>query len=222
MTEPVGAKGARFVVLEGGEASGKSTQAARLGDRLGAVLTREPGGTTIGAGLRGLLLDARTTGLDDRAEALLMAADRAQHVAEVVRPALAAGRHVVSDRYVGSTLAYQGYGRGLDLALLRSLNEIASQGIIPDLTFLLDLPPAVGLTRTRERGLAAAKSKPGSQKPGDRFEQEALEFHERVRSGFLKLAQEEPQRIIVLDARLPPVEVHEQIKRIMGQRLRAN
>jgi thymidylate kinase len=105
MSSPTAPAG-RFVVFEGGEGSGKSTQAARLAHRLGAVLTREPGGTAIGAALRAVLLDARTTGLDDRAEALLMAADRAQHVAEVVRPALAAGRHVVSDRYVGSTLAY--------------------------------------------------------------------------------------------------------------------
>jgi dTMP kinase len=120
--------GACFVVFEGGEAAGKSTQAARLAGRLGAVLTREPGGTPTGAALRRLLLDPATAGLDDRAEALLMAADRAQHVAEVVRPALAAGRHVVSDRYVGSTLAYQGYGRGLALDHLRRLSAWASAG----------------------------------------------------------------------------------------------
>ncbi|HZA87181.1 MAG TPA: dTMP kinase, partial [Acidimicrobiales bacterium] len=129
---PDRAEGGRFVVLEGGEASGKSTQAARLAERLDAVLTREPGGTAIGAGLRDLLLDARTTGLADRAEALLMAADRAQHVAEVIRPALAAGRHVVSDRYVGSTLAYQGFGRGLPVDELRRLSAWAAHGVEPD------------------------------------------------------------------------------------------
>jgi len=114
---------ARFIVFEGGEASGKSTQSARLAERLDAVHTREPGGTEVGMALRELLLDARTTRLDHRAEALLMVADRAQHVAEVISPALKAGRHVVSDRYFESTLAYQGYGRGLPIAELRQLSS---------------------------------------------------------------------------------------------------
>jgi dTMP kinase len=123
---------ARFIVFEGGEASGKSTQSVLLAERLDAVHTHEPGGTDLGAALRALLLDAHTTGLSDRAEALLMAADRAQHVAEVVRPALAQGRHVVSDRYAGSTLAYQGYGRGLPVFELRRLSGWAANELWPD------------------------------------------------------------------------------------------
>jgi dTMP kinase len=166
---PVRAEGGRFVVLEGGEASGKSTQAARLAERLDAVLTREPGGTAIGAGLRDLLLDARTTGLADRAEALLMAADRAQHVAEVIRPALAAGRHVVSDRYVGSTLAYQGFGRGLPVDELRRLSAWAAHGLEPDVIVLLDMPPA--LTADRVAGRSARPPRGGRRRlprPGRR------------------------------------------------------
>lgn len=217
----------RLISFEGGDGAGKTTQLNYLERYLDSIgrsylSTREPGGTTFGKIMRRALLEVTREDLAQAAEVFLYLADRAQHVEKVIRPAMESQRLVLCDRFADSTLAYQGYGRGLDLALLRSLNEIASQGIIPDLTFLLDLPPAVGLTRTRERGLAAAKRKPGSQKPGDRFEEEALEFHERVRSGFLKLAQAEPERIIVLDASLPPLEVHEHIKSIMGQRLRAN
>jgi dTMP kinase len=164
----------RFIVFEGGEASGKSTQSARLAARLGALHTREPGGTAIGAALRDLLLDVRTTGLDARAEALLMAADRAQHVAEVVRPALAAGRHVVSDRYVGSTLAYQGYGRGLPVAGLRRISGWATGDLWPDLVVLLDVPREVAVER-RPRA-------------PDRMEAAGAEFHERVAQGYRSLA----------------------------------
>src|SRR5262245_43149381 len=138
----------RFIVFEGGEASGKSTQSARLAARLDAVHTREPGGTEVGAALRELLLDASTTGLDDRAEALLIVAYRAQHVAEVIAPALKAGRHVVSARYFGPTLAYQGYGRGLPIAELRQLSSWASVNLWPDLVVLLDVPREVAVTRT--------------------------------------------------------------------------
>jgi dTMP kinase len=148
----------RFVALEGGEGAGKSTKAARLAERLDAVLTREPGGTPTGKAIRELLLDPSTVGLDDRTEALLMAADRAQHVAEVVRPALAGGRHVVSDRYVGSSLAYQGFGRGLPVDEVRRLSAWATRGLEPDLVVLLDVPETVAATRVAAgyRALAAA------------------------------------------------------------------
>lgn len=181
-----------FIALEGGEASGKSTQAARLADALGAVLTREPGGTDVGARLRALLLDPATGDLDRRTEALLMLADRAQHVAEVIRPALAAGRHVVSDRHAGSTIAYQGGGRGLDPDELDSLSRWSTGGLQPDLVLLLDLPVAVAHAR-----LGPAR---------DRLEREGAEFHERVRSAFLARAAAD-DRWVVLDASGTPDEV---------------
>jgi dTMP kinase len=176
---------ARFIVFEGGEASGKSTQSTRLAERLGAVHTREPGGTTVGRRLRELLLDARTTGLADRAEALMMAADRAQHAAEVVRPALAAGRHVVSDRYVGSTLAYQGHGRGLDVDALRRISAWATENLWPDLVVLLDVPPAVAATR--------AAGAP------DRLEAAGADFHDRVARGYRTLAADDPEVWVTVD-----------------------
>src|SRR5439155_17054633 len=174
----------RFVALEGGEASGKSTQAARLAGRLGALLTREPGGTEVGERIRAVLLDPALAGLDARAEALLMAAARAQHVAEVIRPALAAGRDVVSDRYAGSSLAYQGFGRGLAVDEVRWLSDWATGGLWPDLTILLDVPVEVA-----RRRLGAL----------DRFEAEDDAFHERVVDGFRKLAGADPGAWVVLD-----------------------
>jgi dTMP kinase len=184
---------ARFIVFEGGEASGKSTQSARLARRLAAVHTREPGGTAIGAALRSLLLDARTTGLDDRAEALLMAADRAQHVAEVVRPALAAGRHVVCDRYIGSTLAYQGHGRGLSVVDLRRMSAWAADDLWPDLIVLLDVPRDVSRDRSPE--------------VPDRLEAAGDEFHDRVARGYRALANADPQRWVTIDGSAPPDDV---------------
>lgn len=175
----------RFIAFEGGEGSGKSTQARLLADALQAVLTREPGGTEIGARIRGVLLDPATGPLDSRAEALLMAADRAQHVAEVVRPALAAGRHVVTDRFAASSIAYQGYGRGLPIEGVRSLSEWATGGLWPDLTILLDVPVEMAVARLA-RDL-------------DRFEQEDEAFHTRVVDGFRALAAAEPDRWVVLD-----------------------
>lgn len=176
---------ARFIVFEGGESSGKSTQAQRLARRLDAVQTREPGGTAIGARLRSLLLDVRTEGLDDRAEALLMAADRAQHVAEVVRPALRAGRHVVSDRYIGSSLAYQGHGRGLDVAELRRISAWAAGDLWPDLIVLLDVPPEVAAGRRLE--------------DPDRLEAAGDQFHDRVARGYRALASADPHRWVAID-----------------------
>ena len=175
----------RFVVFEGGEGSGKSTQAARLAERLGAVLTLEPGGTEVGARLRAVVLGDGAPGLAPRTEALLMAADRAQHVAEVVRPALEAGRHVVSDRYSGSTLAYQGYGRGLDLDELAGLSRWAAEGLEPDVVFLLDVDQATAAARRC--------------RPRDRIEAAGDTFHQRVVAGYLALAAADPARWVVVD-----------------------
>jgi dTMP kinase len=177
----------RLIAFEGGEGTGKSTQAERLACSLGALLTREPGGTTVGEGVRGLLLDPALT-VAPRAEALLMAAARAQHVDEVIRPALDAGRHVVTDRYVHSSLAYQGYGRGLDLDEVRRLSEWATGGLWPDLVILLDVPADESLARRRAIGHAP-----------DRLEAEDAGFHERVTRGFRALAAADPDRWRVVD-----------------------
>jgi dTMP kinase len=178
----------RLIAFEGGEGIGKSTQAERLAAHLGAVLTREPGGTAVGEQVRALLLDPAVDDLDPRAEALLMAAARAQHVSSVIAPALGAGRHVVTDRYSHSSLAYQGYGRGLDLAELRELSTWATGGRWPDLVVLLDVPIEEAAARRLRIGHAP-----------DRLEAEAQEFHRRVVEGFRTLAAEEPERWLVVD-----------------------
>ncbi len=188
-----------FVALEGGDGAGKSTQARRLAERLRAsghdvVLTREPGDCLIGPAVRAIVLDsAAAPGLSDRAEALLYAADRAQHVAEVIRPALARGALVVSDRYVDSSIAYQGAGRGLDPADVQQLSAFATGGLRPDLTVLLDLDPAVALAR--------------SAQARDRLESEPLDFHARVRAAFRGLAARQPERYAVVDAAGHPDDV---------------
>jgi dTMP kinase len=176
---------ARWIAFEGGEGSGKSTQAARLADALDAVLTREPGGTAVGQRVREVLLDPTVAGMDARAEALLMAADRAQHVAEVVRPALAAGRSVVSDRSAYSSLAYQGVGRGLGIDEIRALCGWATEELWPDLAILLDVPAAVSDDRRKD--------------PPDRMESAGDAFHARVADGFRTLVDEEPARWLVVD-----------------------
>ncbi|HCU25567.1 MAG TPA: dTMP kinase [Deltaproteobacteria bacterium] len=189
---------ALFLTFEGGEGSGKSTQIKILAETLRkrglpCLATREPGGTEIGTEIRRLLLDGKNRHLAPSAELLLYAADRAQHIHEIIRPALAEGRHVLCDRFADATLAYQGFGRGLDLELIRRLNALATGGLRPDLTFLLDLPVAIGLARAQSR-LAAQNSSEG------RFEAETLAFHEKVRAAYLQLAAEEPERFCVLDA----------------------
>jgi dTMP kinase len=189
-----------FVVFEGGEGAGKSTQVTRLAMSLQAegrdvVVTREPGATDVGARIRGLVLD-KTEAPSPRAEALLYAADRAHHVATVVRPALARGAVVVSDRYVDSSLAYQGAGRTLPVAEVSWLSSWATGGLKPDLVVLLDVDPTVGLTRVNSRGAGA-----------DRLESESKAFHERVRYAFLDLAAADPRRYLVLDAARPQEEI---------------
>jgi dTMP kinase len=192
-----------FVALEGGEGAGKSTQARLLAiwlRELGfdVVSTHEPGATKIGMRLRALLLDTAHTGLSPKAEALMYAADRAEHVDAVIRPALDRGAVVVTDRYVDSSLAYQGAGRRLPMAEISELNQWATTGLTPDLTVLLDLPPLTGLGRRRSSA--------------DRLEAEPVDFHQRVRSGFLSLAEGSPDRYAVLDAARPEADLSREIQ----------
>ncbi|MEP6658945.1 MAG: dTMP kinase [Acidimicrobiales bacterium] len=175
----------KFIAFEGGEACGKSTQARLLAEELDAVLTFEPGATAVGTAIRSLLLNPSTTALADRTEALLMAADRAQHVFEMVRPALAAGRHVVTDRYLYSSVAYQGHGRGLPPDEVAHLSLWATDGLLPDLIVLLDVDVAEAMRRR--------------QRAPDRFEKENDGFHQRVREGYLALASADPQRWAIVE-----------------------
>jgi len=175
---------AKFIAFEGGDASGKSTQALRVSETLNAVFTREPGGTTLGESLRTILLDPNEI-VAVRAEALLMAASRAQLVAEVIRPALLKGQHVVTDRFIASSLAYQGYASGLPIDEVLSLSLFATESLTPDLTILIDISIEESFNR---RG----------QNP-DRFEQEDRSFHEKVRNGYLELAEAEKEKWVVID-----------------------
>jgi dTMP kinase len=214
----------RFIGFEGGEGCGKTTQIARLQqwleesgiiDRLikqrklsGLLMTREPGGTRLGQEIRHLLLHSPIEEpMQDRTELLLYAADRVQHVDGFLRPQLAKGFLILCDRYTDSTLAYQGYGRGLDRHLIHQLNQIATGGLESDLTLWLDVEVEVGLNRAKSRG------------KGDRMEQATLAFHQRVRQGFTELAQQFPQRIVRVDARDSEAIVAERIQAIVRQRL---
>lgn len=184
-----------FITLEGLEGSGKTTQQKyivnELRDRgLDVLLTREPGATRLGKKIRQLLLDPDWSEMTPRAEILLFAADRAQHVEEIVRPALNEGKIVISDRYFDSNLAYQGYGRGLDIEIVRKINLWAVDYLKPDLTFFLDLPVEIGLARARAQTV---------DKLGDRLEREELNFYKQIRAGYLKLAKES-ERFRVIDA----------------------
>jgi dTMP kinase len=218
----------KLIVFEGVEGSGKTTQLQRcsqwleaigLGERFGAgekipplVVTREPGGTALGLELRQLLLEAGMNStpqsIENRAELLMYAADRAQHVEELLNPQLKLGAIILCDRYTDSTVAYQGYGRGLDLTLIEQLNQIATGGLESDLTLWLDIEAEIGLKRARLRGRA------------DRMEQADLAFHQRVQQGFAQLAASYPQRIVRIDASRSEEEVYSAIQEILRQRLR--
>lgn len=207
-----------FITFEGGEGSGKTTQLRALLAHLrsmgrGVFETRDPGGTAIGKQIRALLLDRDNTRMAPVAELLLYEASRAQLVREVIRPALAAGRIVLCDRFTDSTVAYQGYGRGLDLNLIVRLNALTTGGLRPDLTFLLDLDPAVGLLRATQRVTE-------SQERPDRIEGEVLTFHQRVRAGYRTIAAAEPERVTVLDASGGMAEIEARIRRRVDEMLR--
>jgi dTMP kinase len=205
-----------FVSMEGPEGAGKSTQLALLTARLtaegfAARSVREPGGTALGDRLRAMLLAEGDWTVDDRAEALLYSAARAQLVAEVIRPTLEAGQVLLSDRYLDSTLAYQGYGRGIPLDELGVVLRFAVQDTLPDLTILLDLPVELGLARKRAQDADAGE--------WTRFEAEAIVFHERVRAGYLALARREPGRWYVVDATQAPEAIQAEIWRVIAARL---
>jgi len=201
-----------FVTFEGGDGAGKTTQASLLEQWLTAqgrtvVRTREPGGTEVGVRIRDIVLHHRGH-IAARAEALLYAADRAHHIETLVQPAIARGDVVIQDRYLDSSVAYQGAGRVLDADDVRALSLWATDGLLPDLTVLLDLDPA-----------AARRRLQADDKPFDRLEAEKGEFHARVRSGFLALAAAEPQRFLVLDATRPPEELAESVRAAVSDRL---
>ncbi len=198
-----------FIVFEGGEGAGKSTQEALLAQWLNergriVVRTREPGGTPAGEAIRTVLLSNDYAGLTDRAEALLFAAARGEHAAHVIRPALEAGKVVVCDRYLDSSVAYQGYGRDLGVDFVRDLSLWATQDLCPDLTVLLDIDPSIGLSRV--------------QSP-DRLESEPIEYHERVRQAFLAIASNEPECYLVIDASQDPDAIAELIRERVAELL---
>ncbi len=198
-----------LITVEGVEGSGKTTQCRLLAEwlrRRRVLETSEPDGSPIGAAIRAIF-EQDGVALTPLTEALLFMAARQQHVARVIAPALEAGEIVISDRYADATLAYQGYGRGLDLQAIRELNALATGGLAPDLTLLLDLDPEVGLRRLGGRDL-------------DAFEKLDLAFHRKVRQGYLELAREEKGRIVVLDALRPPERVQEEMRAAVGELLR--
>ena len=200
---------ALFITFEGGEGCGKSVQARALYERLSqsaipAVLTHEPGGTPLNKKIRHWLKGVENTGISPLAELLLFNASRTQLIDEVIRPQLEKGKVVICDRYADSTIAYQSYGRGLDLETVAATNDIATGGLKPDLTILLDISAEEGLARKQRR---------------DRFEQEDITFHQRVREGYLKLAKEEPQRWLVIDAKQGKEKIAEIIWKKISQLL---
>ncbi|MCK4409776.1 MAG: dTMP kinase [Candidatus Eisenbacteria sp.] len=196
-----------FITFEGVEGCGKSTQATALFERLRAAgvpatLSREPGGTPLGERCRDILLDTRHTGMEPTTELFLYLASRAEHVARAILPGLEAGEVVISDRFGDASVAYQGGGRGLGTETVEALNQVATKGVRPDVTFLMDLDPEEGLNRlVKGRGEHAR----------DRIESEVLEFHKSVREHYLQSSEREPERFVVIDARLPREEIEAQV-----------
>jgi len=209
-----------LITFEGGDGTGKTTQIKLLEEYLkskgrACIITREPGGTSLGESIRQMLLDVGDSPISTPAELFLYLADRTQHVYEIIAPALEHGQIVLCDRYVDSTLAYQGYGRGLDLKLLRDLNAIATLGLQPGLTFLLDCPIEMGLRRTVERQ-ARTGEKAVTE---DRFEREHAEFHEKIRLGFLEMARLELERFRVIDATQSVEQITLEVRKIIDREL---
>lgn len=206
-----------FITFEGIEGCGKSTQIALLADYLSAsdipfVVTREPGGSGIGRRIRKILLDTENRDITYRTELLLYAADRAQHIEEMIIPALDNGKIVICDRFSDATTAYQGYGRGLDMDMVDTLNDIAIQGLKPDLTFFIDCPVEVGLERALKRS--------GRESPSEmRFEKEDISFHRKVREGYRRISGADPQRIVTVDGSNSVEDVHREILRIFLERV---
>ena len=210
----------RFITFEGGDGAGKTTQIHAAENYLRehgrtCVVTREPGGTDLGKLIRRALLEAGDGEIAPATELFLYLADRAQHVKQVLLPAIRTETIVLCDRFTDSTLAYQGYGRGIALDWLRGLNDVAGEGLRPDITLLFDCPATVGLARTARRQAQTTADRVLE----DRFEREELEFHERVRNGFLDLARAEPQRFRIVDAARSVAEVSGQIREIIDREL---
>jgi dTMP kinase len=211
----------KFITFEGLDGCGKTTQLEKLAavlrsERIEVLTTREPGGTEIGERIRTVLLDSRTAGLDPMAEMALMFASRAQQIAEVVLPALAAGKWVLCDRYTDSTEAYQGGGRELGSDAVLQLHRVLCRGLWPDLTILMDSEVDHSVKRARRRNKIAVD---GAQPDENRFEQESKAFFTRVHDAYLAIAKREPQRVAVVDARRPAEIVHPQIVEIVRERL---
>ncbi|MFH1080528.1 MAG: dTMP kinase [Pseudomonadota bacterium] len=205
-----------FITFEGIEGCGKTTQIRMAGDdlrrrRVPVLVTEEPGGAALGKYIRKLLLNRGECRIDAKAELLLFAAARAQHVQEVILPALAAARVVLCDRFSDATLAYQGFGRGLDLEFIKSLNHFSAEALEPDLTILFDLPEEVGLGRAIDR---IARLEGAARE--DRFEQEDLAFHRKIRNGYLSLAGEKPGRFRVIDATRDLQVIHQEVCAMIG------
>lgn len=207
-----------FITFEGVEGAGKSTQIQMLCDALRAdgflvELTREPGGTAIGDQIRKILLDSQNVNMVPMCEMLLYWAGRAQHIEEKIKPWLLQGRIVMCDRFVDSTLVYQGYARGLDRNVIQQFKQIVCADFAPQLTFVIDLPVAQGLQRARQRMQHLSDKE-------DRFENEVVEFHHRVQDGFLDLAMQEPERIFVLDGTQSIANLHQEILRITREKIK--
>jgi dTMP kinase len=207
----------KFITFEGGEGSGKSTQARLLADHLrqagrSVLETREPGGSPFAERVRGLILDPATPAHGPLSEALLFMAARADHLAATIRPALAAGSWVVCDRFTDSTRVYQGAAGGLPAEVLDTLEALVVGETRPDLTLLLDLEPAVGLERARQRGASSGLA------ASDGYENRGLAYHERLRGGFLALAAREPKRVVVVDGGAAPEAIAGQIRAAVAKR----